>query len=589
MKPLGLELNSRVRLRHYASLLGSYLAPYKGRVGFLVMSMLVSIGLNLLNPQIFRYFIDTATMNGPLRYLIWAGVAFIGIGILRQVIQIIGSYLGQDVGWRVTNEMRNNLALHCLKLDMSFHQQRTPGEMMERVDGDTTALSSFFSQFLIQVLGGVVLLLGVLVLVFFEDWRVGLALTLFSVVALIIINLTRNIAVPIYTEEREGYARLFGFLEERIFGLEDIRTSGSGNYILNRFHGVNRDVYRRVKRSELVNELLRAITGFMYVLGFALAMGMGIWLYRTAVFTIGDVFLIVHYTSMLHEPIFQISRQINELQRATAGLKRIEELHQIKTKVSAGHCSLASSRPFGVQFRQVSFSYDSGERVLNDIDFTLKPGEKLGLLGRTGSGKTSITRLIFRLHEIEKGEIRIGRQSISDVRVEDLRRNVGLVTQDVHLFNANLRQNLTLFKQEIPDEKIICTLRDLGLGRWYDSLPEGLDSEIDASKSRLSAGEAQLLAFTRVFLKDPGLIILDEPSSRLDPATERTINLAVERLLENRTGIIIAHRLETVQKVDRILILENGYIQEHGKRSDLLADSNSHFCGLLRRGSEELI
>ncbi len=579
---------ARVPLRHYASLLARYLAPYKGRVGLLAVSMLTGIGLNLLNPQIFRYFIDTATTDGPLEHLVWAGFAFLGLGIGRQIVQVVSSYLGQDVGWRATNEMRNNLALHCLKLDMGFHHQRTPGEMMERVDGDTTALSSFFSQFVIQVLGGAILLFGVLVLVFFEDWRVGAALTLFSAIAFVVLNLTRNIAVPIYTAEREGYARLFGFLEERLVGLEDIRTCGAADYAVNRFHSVNNEVFKRVKKSELMNELLRAITGIMYVLGFALAMGMGIWLYREGIFTIGGVFLIVHYSTMLHEPLFQISRQINELQRATAGLKRIEELHRIETKVRPGHERLTTRHPFGVQFNHVTFSYNPGELVLDDVDLTINPGETLGLLGRTGSGKTTLTRLLFRLHDIKEGDIRIGQQSIRDVRVEELRRNVGLVTQDVQLFNASLRQNLTLFQPGISDLKIISILRDLGLGNWFESLSNGLDSELISGSSGLSAGEAQLLAFTRIFLKDPGLVILDEPSSRLDPTTERTINLAVERLLENRTGIIIAHRLETVERVDRILILESGRIQEHGRRSDLAADPNSQFSRLLQTGLEEL-
>ena len=555
--------------------------------------MFTGIGLNLLNPQIVRYFIDTAQADGAVQNLVWAGIAFLAIGIIRQGVQIVSSYLGQDVGWRATNQMRNTLAHHCLNLDMGFHHAHTPGEMIERVDGDTTALSNFFSQFVIHVIGSSFFLLGVLILVFREDWRVGAALTAFSILAFIVFNLTRNIAVPIYTAERESYARLYGFIEERLLGLEDIRTNGAGDYTVNRFYRVNNGVFTRVKKSEVMSEGLRAITGIMFALGYALAMGMGIWLYREGTFTIGAVFLVFHYTSMLREPLFQISQQINDLQRATAGLKRIEELHRIQTGIQDGKEKLATPSgklevmPLGIAFDKVHFAYNPGDPVLRNISFSLDPGKTLGLLGRTGSGKTTITRLLFRFYDIQRGQIRIGDQNIRDIFLDDLRQHVGLVTQDVQLFNASVRDNLTLFRPDVPDKKIVAILDDLGLGAWHASLSEGLETELSASS--LSAGEAQLLAFARVFLKDPSLVILDEPSSRLDPATEQNINIAVERLLRNRTGIIIAHRLETVERVDNILILDDGQVGEFGLRTDLVADPNSQFSRLLNTGLEELI
>lgn len=551
--------------------------------------MAIGIGLNLANPQILRFFIDTAQADGAIGDMVWAGILFLAVGFTRQIVQIISSYLGQDVGWRATNKMRNDLAHHCLTLDMGFHHQRTPGEMIERVDGDTTALSNFFSQFVLQVIGSSVFLAGVLTLVFIEDWRVGTALTVFSVVAFWVLNLTRNIAVPIYTAERESYAKLYGFIEERLIGLEDIRTNGASQYATNRFHDVNNGVYARVKKSEFMSEVLQAIAGILFVLGYALAMVMGIWLFEEGTFTIGSVYLIFHYTSMLREPLFQISRQINELQRATAGLQRIEGLHRIESSIEDGNQELSTAHPLGITFDHVNFAYNRGEPILKNVSFTLEPGKTLGLLGRTGSGKTTMTRLLFRFYDIESGDILLGDQSIQTIRLDDLRKHVGLVTQDVQLFNASVRENLALFNPNIPDEKIIATLDDLDLGSWYANLPQGLDTEISAGSSGLSAGEAQLLAFTRVFLKDPGLVILDEPSSRLDPATERKINRTVEHLLGDRTGIIIAHRLDTVEKVDNIMILDDGEIQEYGRRAKLVSNPESQFSRLLKAGLEKLI
>ena len=577
----------KVRFRQYAALLSQYLKPQWIRVTLLAIFMFTGIGLGLLNPQILRYFIDTAKTGGATRNLIIAGGVFFAIGALGQVVMLVNTYLAQDVGWRATNGMRGDLASHCLKLDMSFHNEHTPGEMVERVDGDTTALSSFFSEFTLQVIGSLLFLGGILILVTREDWRIGIPLTGFVVVAIIVFNLTRNIAVPIYTAEREGYSRLFGFLEERLTGIEDIRTNGGIGYTMDRFYDVNRDVYGRAVKAHVMGEVLQTISGVLFTLGNALTMGMGIYLFQKDAFTIGTVYLVIHYTAMLRGPLILISRQINELQRATAGFNRIEELYRVTSSIEDGTESLPTSGALGIEFDQVTFGYTKDESVLKEVSFQLEPGKSLGLLGRTGSGKTTITRLLFRLYEINRGQIRVGGKPIEEIQLDDLRNRIGMVTQDVQLFNATVRENLTLFDAGIPDGRILSIVEELGLSEWYQSLPNGLDTFLEGTG--LSAGEAQLLAFARVFLKDPKVVILDEPSSRLDPATEQRIDNAVQRLLRGRTSIIIAHRLGTVQQVDEIMILADGEIREHGERTRLVQDPDSLFSQLLKTGLEETI
>ena len=577
----------KVPLRQYIPLLVHYLKPLWFRVTLLAVIMFSGIGLSLLNPQIMRYFIDTAKAGGALRNLFIAGGLFLGVAIFGQVIMLISSYLGQDVGWRVTNRMREDLAFHCLKLDMSFHHQYTPGEMVERVDGDTTALSNFFSEFVLQVIGNTFLLIGVLVMLSREDWRLGVVLTAFVIVAFVICNVVRSVAVPAYTAEREGYAKLYGFIEERLVGIEDIRTNGGNAYTMDRFYDVNSDAYGRVLRAQIMGEIVRATTTIMFAIGLAISMGMCIYIFREGTFTIGTVMLVIYYTSMFRGPLDQIGRQLNDLQKAAAGLQRIEALQRTTPQIQDGTETLPASGAISIDFDEVTFNYTEGEPVLKKISFNLAPGKILGLLGRTGSGKTTMTRLLFRFYEPNMGEIRLGGMPIMRVQQDSLRQNVGLVTQDVQLFYASVRDNITLFNPEITDSQIIEVIEDLGLSAWYASLPDGLDTMIAAGG--LSAGEAQLLAFARVFLKDPGIIILDEPSSRLDPATEQQIDRAVQKLLHNRTGIIIAHRLGTVERVNEIMILEDGEIQEHGEREHLVGDPNSRFSQLLKTGLEEVI
>ncbi|MFZ1793774.1 MAG: ATP-binding cassette domain-containing protein, partial [Anaerolineae bacterium] len=243
----------------------------------------------------------------------------------------------------------------------------------------------------------------------------------------------------------------------------------------------------------------------------------------------------------------------------------------------------------GVVFDRVSFAYDADEPVLSEVSFSLPAGKVLGLLGRTGSGKTTTARLLLRIHDTSAGEIRVGGAPIRQMPLEKLRQTVSMVTQEVQLFHASVRDNLTFFDRAIPDARIEREMIDLGLGAWLARMPRGLDTELQSGGAGLSAGESQLLAFGRLFLRDPRVVILDEASSRLDPVTEALIERAVDRLLAGRTGIIIAHRLATIHRADYIMILEDGQIAEFGERVALAQDPASRFSHLLRTGLEEAL
>lgn len=575
--------------KQYRDLLVRYLKPQKLQVYLLLMLLLVSIGVQLAGPQVLRFFIDTATSGGALSALMSAALLFLGLTVFNQALTVVATYVGENVGWTATNMLRIDLTLHCLRLDMSFHKARTPGEMIERIDGDVNALSKFFSQFVIQVLGNTVLMAGVLVLLMREDWRIGTALTLFAVFSVFVLNKSRNIAVPAMTAEREASAHLFGFLEERLAGLPDIRANGAGAHVMGGMYNAARELFKRGRKAWQMDAVLWMITITLFTLGYVVAFSIGAYLFGAGAVTLGTMFLFFQYTELLRRPLDQLTDQFKELQKATAGITRVQELYSATASINDGPGVTFPDGPLSVKFEGVSFGYGDEEMVLTDLTFNLKPGTVLGLLGRTGSGKTTVARLLFRLYDPERGMIRLGGQDIRNAALSDLRRHIGMVTQDVQLFQASVRDNLTLFDRSIDDKHILQVLRDLGLYGWYQSLPDGLDTELGPGGGGLSAGEAQLLAFTRVFLEDPGLVILDEASSRLDPATEQLIERAVDRLLQNRTVIIIAHRLATVQRADEIMILDNGQIMEHGPRALLAADSHSHFSYLLRAGLEEVL
>ena len=469
---------------------------------------------------------------------------------------------------------------HCLYLDLSFHQQYTPGEMIERIDGDINALTRFFSQLVVQIFGNGLLLIGVTVVLLREDLRVGAAIGVFVVITLLVLARLRNLAVPHWKRSREASARFFGFVEERLAGTEDIRASNARAFTLNRFLQLLRTFWQTTMRAELLGFSMINIAWFLFSFGDAIAFVVGASLFFRGALTIGTVYLIFHYTNLISQPLERIAQEFEQFQRAGAGIARIQELFETESRLAEAPATAAGvvspaggdrAEPTGalaVEFERVRFAYPTDapteERTSEDERFALDsfqlrlaPNEVLGLLGRTGSGKTTLARLLLRLHDVDSGRVLVAGRDVRRWPLRQLRTQVGMVTQNVQLFQASIRDNLTFFDQTVPDACIREAIDQLGLAQWYAALGD-LDVRLQVGSGGLSAGEAQLVAFTRIFLRDPGVIVLDEASSRLDPATEAFLEGAVEQLLTNRKGILIAHRLSTIQRADRILILENG-------------------------------
>lgn len=589
----------QIPVRQYFGLLEEYLKPQRASVIFMGVCLLFSVGLQLLNPQIVRFFMDTAQKGGAQSDLVKASAVFIGASFFQQVLNVAATYFSTRVGWTATNALRANLAEHCLKLDLSFHKARTPGELIERVDGDVSTLAAFFSNLSIHLGGNVLLLLGVLVVMFLEDWRIGLSLTGFSILAMLVLSRVRNLGTPYWKAVREQNATFFGFIGEQLSGTEDIRSSGATQYVMRSFFERLRTWYPVVWRSNMLGGSMWVVFEILMAFGTALAFGVAAPLYQNKVISLGTVYLIYQYTRLLAEPLDQIRNQLQELQRADAGISRVTELLATTSKLIDGQGANWSERALEVEFRGVHFGYEDDvkleptenpealDNVLENISFKLEAGKVLGLLGRTGSGKTTLARLLMRFYDPQHGEIRLNGIPLTAAKLEEVRSRVTLVTQNVELFQASIRENLSFFDPAVSDSRIWAALEELGLHDWVRGLPKQLDTEL--SSANLSAGEAQLLAFTRVFLRNPSIIILDEASSRLDPATEALLERAVTKLLKGRTAIIIAHRLQTILRSDEILMLEDGKILEHGNTKILGNDPNSRFAQLRRTGLEEVL
>lgn len=567
----------------WRTLLETYLRPQRRLVAILACTLFTSIALQVATPQLVRVFIDRA-LSPASSGLLGLTLVYALAVVVQQGFLLVTAWLSEQVGWITTNELRVDLMSHCLELDPEFHETHPPGELIERVDGDLNGLSMFFGQFLLTVVGNVLLLLGVLIVIWLEDPTAGAVLTGFALVAGATMIAVRRISAKAWERSREASGVLFGFLEERLAGTEDIRSSGAEAHTLRGFYARARDNLWRLSHARVMDAIPWSANGLLTATSHALSFVVPTILIQRGTLTIGGAFVLYFYTRLLMQPLDNVSHQVEQLQLAIAGGRRVIALLGVQPSIVDGPGAALPDGPLRVELDAVTFGYGDDPDVLHDVTLTVEPGEILGIVGRTGSGKSTIARLLVRFHDVRRGVVRVGDVDVRALRRADLRDRIALVTQEVHILRASVRDNLTLFDPTVPDERIVDALRRLGLGRWYDVLPDGLDTIVREGGAGLSAGESQLLAFGRAFLADPSLVILDEASSRLDPASEVVLESAVETLLQGRTGIVIAHRLATLERCDTICVLDHGRIVELGPRAALADDEHSRYGALLRTG-----
>jgi len=577
-------------LKYTFSLLKKYLKPYKLLVFLVTLLLLTFNSIQILNPQIIRLYlkqVGAATLNTTA--LTWTSILYIGVNLGSRCVYVLLNWVSQELAWSTTNDLRVDLTRHCLNLDMTFHNKHKTGEMIERIDGDASNLSSFFGEFIIYFISNALLLAGVLIAVFVEGWVFGLAFLVFTLVAFTALFLLRKITAPLWKKVRESTTALYGNIEESISGLEDIQGCGADAYIMKKYHDAAQNDFKNKNKAMIVSKIF-VITSVL--LEGSLNIGLLIlsfFLQNKIPLDAGLIYLLLAYATNLLLPIQKILWQTGQLQNSLANIDRIKEWFGIESKIKDSGKLSFPKEDIHLVFDNLDFWYNEDELVLKNINFNLEPGKKIGIVGRTGSGKTTLARLIFRLYDPQFGSIKINGSKNSEYPLRELRNNIAYVTQDVELFKASIKDNITFFDSRYSDEEIIDVLRKLGLEEWFNKLPNGLQTEIYSEELGLSAGEEQLLALTRAFLKDPQIVILDEASSRLDPATEKITERALNNLLQDRSVIIIAHRLSTLDKVDKILILENGEISEFGLRSELINNPKSHFSQLLQQGIMEVL
>ncbi|RKN07409.1 ABC transporter ATP-binding protein [Streptomyces radicis] len=556
-----------------------YLAARRGALTALGALLLLSTAMAVVTPQLLRRFIDRAAESADTSSLASLAAAFMALAVLTELLLVAGDVLAARVAWSATNELRVDLTRHVLGLDLAFSERHSGGELIERIDGDVGKLANFFSRMFLLIVSNSLLLLGIGVALAVQDWRVGLCYAPLVVGAVLLLRRLVGGAVPASAEHRAATARLLGHLAERLGGLEDIGPNGARDHVRRGFWAHAARLLTAARGSAALGVRWPAAAQGLASFGLLLAVLVGALLLVSGQTTVGGAYVFVAYAGMLQMPLLHIAHQVHDLEEALAALGRVGELFAERGAVPDGPGRLrrTAARGMAVELAEVSFGYGDGAFALRGVSLRLAPGERLAVLGRTGAGKSTLTKLLFRLADPDAGRILFDGQDLRGLSVDSVRRQVGLVTQEVWIFHATVRENVAVFDPGVPDEDIRRALCEVGLGDWLERLPHGLDTVLGSGGVGHSAGEAQLLAFARVLIVDPGLVVLDEASSRLDPAGRRAFRAAAERLLAGRTAVVIAHQVEAARTADRILVLRDGEVLELGRREALLADPGSEF------------
>ncbi len=581
--------------------LAALLRPDSRRWVGLGLSVALASGLSLAGPLVVRRIIDMAADGAAAEQLTSLALLYLALAIATQLITVVVSWFATVTAWHTTNQIRLQLAGHVLGLDHEFHRRHTPGELIQRVDGDVTSVSDFLGRVVPRVVGAAAMVVGMVAVLAVVDWRLAIGALAYVVLSAGLIVRGRHRAVGEASDEMGAYAQLYGGIEERLTAAEDLRANGAGSHAMWRFIEESAGaMHRSVRRESAFLRLWWAVQGSVAV-GSSVSLVAGALLVSNGSISLGTAFLMFQYVLLLERPLEDVVQQLETVQKANGAMVRVIDLLAERPTIIDAGTTCPAAGPLAIDFDAVSFGYASighsslhhspadtgtsdGDRVLHQISLSIGAGRSVGIVGRTGSGKTTLSRLVVRLVEATHGQVRLGGVAIADIPMVELRRRVALIPQEVELFSGTVRDNVTLFDPDPTDQQVAGALHRVGLSALVTG---GIHRELGAGGAGLSAGEAQLLALARVWLREPDLVVLDEATARIDPATEVQLETAIAELMRGRTTIVIAHRLSTLRHVDEIVVLDHGIVVEHGTREALAADTSGRFHQLLALALED--
>jgi len=548
-----------------------YLKPYRWHVALGIGLSVVVSGLEAVRPWFTKHAVDVDIANGDAEGLLRTALLFFLVLIVRGLIQYGSAYLTQWVGQHTIFDLRMQLFTHIQKLGIRFFDRNPIGRLITRVTNDIEVLNDMFSSGIVMVFSDVFTIIGILYFMLTMNWK--LALVSLSVLPLLFYGtfLFRKKAREAYREVRLQIARINTFMQEHITGMLVDQIFNREKKSHEKFTSIN-----AAHRTANIKSI------FYYSLFYpgveligAIAVGLIVWYAGVdalgGAITVGTVMAFLQFNEMFWRPIRDLSEKYNIMQTAMASSERVFTLLDNTTFIEDESNSVSMGTPTGnVEFRNVWFAYNNEEWILKNVSFKINPGETVAIVGHTGAGKTTIINILMRFYEFQKGSVLIDGVDIRKLPQNELRRHIALVLQDVFLFSGDIRSNINLGNDEIPDDRIRAAARMVGAHRFIEAMPDGYDSEVKERGATLSVGQKQLISFARALATNPRILVLDEATSSVDTETEILIQKAILTLLHGRTSIVIAHRLSTIQRANTIIVMHKGEIREMGSHQELL-------------------
>ena len=563
------------------SKLMKFVKLYKGTYYFVLLSAILLSGSSIISPYLLKTVIDDYISLGDFDGMVLIISLMFGALIFEVIFQFLFVYYANWLGQRVIRDLRVKLLDKILSFRMAFFDRTSVGRLVTRAVNDMETIASIFSQGLFMILADFLKMGIIIVVMLIVDWR--LSLIVFSILPIIVYatRLFQSSMKKAFEDVRLQVANLNSFVQERINGIKIVQLFHTENHEFQNFKKINEQHKKAWLKTVWYNSIFFPIAE----LSSSVAIGLLVWfgglnVIVEGIISLGTIFLFIQMSQMLFRPLRHIADKFNTLQMGMVAAERVFKLIDRDEKINDGGTISAEKIKGSISFKDVNFSYVSGEQVLYEINLDVKPGEKIAIVGSTGAGKSTIINLLSRFYENETGMITIDNISIKDFSIQFLRKHVGVILQDVFLFADTIYNNIVLFNTDVKKEDVYDAAKQIGVHEFISSLPGGYQYNVKERGVMLSSGQRQLIAFLRVYLSNPSILVLDEATSSIDSYSEELIQKAIKKITEEKTAIVIAHRLSTIKNSDRIVVMDKGRVVEVGKHDELVTIKGGYYSQL---------
>ena len=570
-------MKKNFNIKLFYRLLG-FTKPYKLNFIFVSISAIIISFFSILNQYFLKIAVDEYIT--PKDYLGLINVIILMVAILcfQVIFQFLFIFFTNLLGQKVVFDLRTKLFRTIIKFKMSYYDKSSVGRLVTRTVSDMETIASIFSQGLFMIFADLILMFSVLAVMVVLSFELSLIILVILPFVMIATRLFQRAMKVAFNEVRSEIANLNSFVQERLSGIKEIQIFNRQKIESKNFEKIN----ERHKRAWLKTVWYNSIFFPIAEISISVSVGLIVWYAGSNIIkldnfvSLGTIFLFIQLSQMLFRPLRQIADKFNTLQMGMVAAKRVFEILDSNYYINDNGNINSNDLNGDIKFENVNFSYTKNNNVLNDINLTIKKGEKIAIVGATGSGKSTIIKLIMRLYDIKDGEIKINNKNIKNFKLSDLRSSISLVNQDIFLFADTILKNITLFNEQLSKKDVVKAAQNIGVWNFINKLPGGLDYNVKERGVMLSEGQRQIISFLRAYVSKPNILILDEATSSIDSKTEELIQFATNKIIQNKTSIIIAHRLSTIITADKIVVMKSGNIMEIGSHNDLI-NNNGYY------------